>query len=282
MYHARPTARHARFWQRFPACTTLLVEPKILFRGQNALESFHAGRPRMGKKKKSKAKPAAKQKPAVRAPKQKAAKGRKKSESAGGRRSGLRGAAPWAARHAAKHAAEARARNASPAPPGSARATLRTPEAAEQIKATVSELHNTLVRIRALRKNFNDKFYELGVLLGRIKDGELYIAKGYSSFETFLEREIESQQEHASPRGAHPAGVSRDRRPRIWVRTLARRPRVAGRNDHHQSRTRRDPTPDAAALAAQASVGKALIRSRNGSTVPHSDVGCALSHALRR
>lgn len=139
----------------------------------------------MGKKK-SKVKPKAgpAKKPAARA------KG-KKDAAKGGRRSGLRGAAPWAARHAAKHAAEARARNASPAPPGSARATLRTPEAAEQIKAKVSELHNTLVRIRALRKNFNDKFFELGVLLGRIKDGELYVAKGYSSFETFLEREID-------------------------------------------------------------------------------------------
>jgi hypothetical protein len=125
--------------------------------------------------KKSKAKPKAGPKggPAKKAGKSKASK-----KGEGGRRSGLRGAAPWAARHAAKHAAEARA-------------TLRTPEAADEIKAKVSELHNTLVRIRALRKNFNDKFFELGVLLGRIKDGELYIAKGYSSFETFLEREID-------------------------------------------------------------------------------------------
>lgn len=137
------------------------------------------------KKSKAKAKPA----PGKKAGKGKAAK--KDAAGKGGRRSGLRGAAPWAARHAAKHAAEARARNASPAPPGSARATLRTPEAADEIKAKVSELHNTLVRIRALRKNFNDKFFELGVLLGRIKDGELYIAKGYSSFEAFLEREID-------------------------------------------------------------------------------------------
>jgi hypothetical protein len=135
------------------------------------------------KKSKAKAKPGPGKKAGKKASKKDAAKG--------GRRSGLRGAAPWAARHAAKHAAEARARNASPAPPGSARATLRTPEAADEIKAKVSELHNTLVRIRALRKNFNDKFFELGVLLGRIKDGELYVAKGYSSFETFLEREID-------------------------------------------------------------------------------------------
>src|SRR5262245_56819593 len=87
------------------------------------------------------------------------------------RRTGLRGAAPWAARHAAKHAAEARARDLSPAPPGSARATLRTPEKAEQIKARVAELHNWMVKIRALRKNLGDKFFELGTILGSIKEG---------------------------------------------------------------------------------------------------------------
>src|ERR1700751_610114 len=51
------------------------------------------------------------------------------------RKLGLRGAAPWAARHAAKHAAEARARAAEPPLPGSARATIRTPATADQIKA---------------------------------------------------------------------------------------------------------------------------------------------------
>jgi hypothetical protein len=115
-------------------------------------------------------------------------KGKDKDDA---KRTGLRGAAPWAARHAAKHAAEARARNLSPAPPGSARATLRTPEKAEQIKARVAELHNSMVKIRALRKNLNDKFFELGLILGTIKEGTLYEAKGYSSFETFVEREMD-------------------------------------------------------------------------------------------
>ncbi|MCC6666265.1 MAG: hypothetical protein IT375_21100 [Polyangiaceae bacterium] len=107
------------------------------------------------------------------------------------KRSGLRGAAPWAARHAAKHAAEARARNASPPPPGSARATLRTPESAELIKAKIAELHNAIVRIRTLRKHPNEKFYELGQVLGMIKDGRLYEAKGFNSFEAFVEREVD-------------------------------------------------------------------------------------------
>lgn len=115
----------------------------------------------------------------------------KKAPAEEARRAGLRGAAPWAARHAAKHAAEARARNAQPPPPGSARATLRTPEKAEQIKAVVAELHNALVQIRTLRKNVGDKFFQLGALLAMIKERQLYEAKGYTSFETFLEREID-------------------------------------------------------------------------------------------
>jgi hypothetical protein len=107
------------------------------------------------------------------------------------RRLGLRGAAPWAARHAAKHAAEARARNAEPPRPGSARATLRTPDQADRIKASVGELHNLMQRVRALKKTVHDTFFEMGEVLGIIKDRELYVAKGYSTFESFVEREVD-------------------------------------------------------------------------------------------
>jgi hypothetical protein len=107
------------------------------------------------------------------------------------RKLGLRGAAPWAARHAAKHAAEARARAAEPAPPGSARATIRTPDGAEQIKARIAELHNQTQRIRALRKRLDKGFFEIGEVLLQIQAQELYVAKGYGSFEAFLEREID-------------------------------------------------------------------------------------------
>jgi hypothetical protein len=109
----------------------------------------------------------------------------------GKRRLGLRGAAPWAARHAAKHAEEARARNAEPPRPGSARATLRTPSEAEQIKLRIGELHAALGKVRALRKNLNNGFYALGEELRAIQDKKLYEAKGYSSFEAFVEREID-------------------------------------------------------------------------------------------
>jgi hypothetical protein len=107
------------------------------------------------------------------------------------RKLGLRGAAPWAARHAAKHAAEARARAAEPPPPGSARATIRVPNGAEELKVKIAELHNLLLQIRAFRKNLNKGFFDIGGVLKDIQARKLYEAKGYGSFEAFLEREID-------------------------------------------------------------------------------------------
>jgi hypothetical protein len=107
------------------------------------------------------------------------------------RKLGLRGAAPWAARHAAKHAAEARARAAEPPLPGSARATIRVPQHAEDIKAKIGDLHNALVQIKALRKNLGKGFYDIGNILRDIQARRLYEAKGYGTFEAFLEREID-------------------------------------------------------------------------------------------
>jgi len=116
----------------------------------------------------------------------------KEDKAAGGKRKlGLRGAAPWAARHAAKHAAEARARAAEPPLPGSARATIRTPTGAEDIKAKIGDLHNDLQHIKQLRKNFNKSFYDIGNILRDIQSRKLYEAKGYGTFEAFLEREID-------------------------------------------------------------------------------------------
>jgi hypothetical protein len=107
------------------------------------------------------------------------------------RRLGLRGAAPWAARHAAKHAAEARARAAEPPLPGSARATIRTPTGAEDIKQKIAELHQALTQIKALRKNLAKSFFDIGVILKDVQVRQLYLAKGFGSFEAFLEREMD-------------------------------------------------------------------------------------------
>jgi hypothetical protein len=107
------------------------------------------------------------------------------------RKLGLRGAAPWAARHAAKHAAEARARAAEPPLPGSARATIRTPIDAEDIKQKVRELHTALSQIKGLRKNLAKSFFDIGVILKTVQTRRLYEAKRFPSFEAFVEREID-------------------------------------------------------------------------------------------
>lgn len=106
------------------------------------------------------------------------------------RKLGLRGAAPWALRHAERQAAEAARRNREPPKPGSARATLRTPDEAERIKASVGELHGLLQKLRGLQKNLNEGFFELGQILSDIEQRKLHEAKGYSNIETFAEREL--------------------------------------------------------------------------------------------
>ena len=117
------------------------------------------------------------------------AKGAEKGEPK--RKLGLRGAAPWAARHAAKHAAEARARAAEPPLPGSARATIRTPSGAEDIKLKIGALHNAMTQIKQLRKNVAKSFFEIGLVLRDIQAQKLYEAKGFGTFDAFLEREVD-------------------------------------------------------------------------------------------
>jgi hypothetical protein len=109
----------------------------------------------------------------------------------GKRKLGMRGAAPWAARHAAKHAEEARARAASPPPPGSARATIRTPLGAEGIKQKISALHNALAQVKTHKKNMPKGFFDMGLVLKTIRDERLFEAKGFGTFDAFLEREMD-------------------------------------------------------------------------------------------
>jgi hypothetical protein len=76
-------------------------------------------------------------------------------------------------RHAERQAAEAARRNREPPKPGSARATLRTPQEADRIKASIGELHGMLQRLRSLQKNLNEGFFELGEILSTIESRKL-------------------------------------------------------------------------------------------------------------
>ena len=134
---------------------------------------------------------------------------------AGGRRLGARGAAPWAARHAERRAKEAAERLREPPRPGSARATLRTPDQADRIKARIGELHVALGRVRALKKNLADGFYELGHVLKHIADERLFDAKGYATFEAFVEREVDV--------GSKSVALKLSRVPEVFLEPAARK-----------------------------------------------------------
>lgn len=124
-----------------------------------------------------------------------AAKADAKGAPAPKRKLGIKGAAPWAARHAAKHAAEARARAAEPAPPGSARATIRTPTGADEIKERLNELLRLSGQLKLLRKNLAKNFYEIGQILREVQAKKLFEPRGYTTFEAFIERETELGKE---------------------------------------------------------------------------------------
>lgn len=123
------------------------------------------------------------------------AKAEAKGAPAPKRKLGIKGAAPWAARHAAKHAAEARARAAEPAPPGSARATIRTPSGADEIKERLNELLRLSGQLKLLRKNLAKNFYEIGQILREVQAKKLFEPRGYTTFEAFIERETELGKE---------------------------------------------------------------------------------------
>lgn len=53
------------------------------------------------------------------------------------------------------------------------------------------ELHDALTRLRALKKQLPDRFFEAGTLLKHIREAKLFDAKGYASFESFVEREVD-------------------------------------------------------------------------------------------
>ena len=136
--------------------------------------------------------------------------------------SGLRGAAPWAARHAAKHAAEARARAAEPPPPGSARATIRVPTGAEELKAKIGELHNALVQIRSYRKNLNKGFFDIGGRPARRAAAQAVRGQGVRFVRGVPRARDRPGQDHVAQADQSSAGVHQERRrsSTAWTRSL--------------------------------------------------------------
>ena len=50
-----------------------------------------------------------------------------------------------------------------------------------------------LNQLRGLKRTLNRQFFEAGLLLRKLSEPILFQAKGYGSFESFLEREVERE-----------------------------------------------------------------------------------------
>lgn len=71
------------------------------------------------------------------------------------------------------------------------RLTVRQPVGADELKAKIGALATAIAQIRALKRSVGRTFWEVGSILGDIRDRRLFEAKGYGSFDAFVEREIE-------------------------------------------------------------------------------------------
>lgn len=71
------------------------------------------------------------------------------------------------------------------------RLTIRSPVGADELKAKIGALSTATQQIRALKRGLSRSFFEIGTILVDIRDRRLYEAKGYGSFDAFVEREIE-------------------------------------------------------------------------------------------
>ena len=60
-----------------------------------------------------------------------------------------------------------------------------------ELKVQLGRLSSATSQIAGLKRSFNKSFYEVGVLLNQIRNERLYEVKGYGSFESFVEREID-------------------------------------------------------------------------------------------
>lgn len=80
-------------------------------------------------------------------------------------------------------------------PTGSLHTEARPPAAAEAIKQRLTALVNTQQKLADLKRSSQKHFYEIGELLHRVREQRLYEVKGYSSFEAFIEREVNLGQQ---------------------------------------------------------------------------------------
>jgi hypothetical protein len=60
-----------------------------------------------------------------------------------------------------------------------------------ELKTQFAKLSSATSQIAGLKRSLNKTFFDIGVLLNQIRNERLYEVKGYGSFESFVEREID-------------------------------------------------------------------------------------------
>jgi hypothetical protein len=61
----------------------------------------------------------------------------------------------------------------------------------DHLKARFSALSTATTQIKTLKRAMQKNFFDVGLQLDRIRDEKLYEVKGYGSFESFVEREVD-------------------------------------------------------------------------------------------
>jgi hypothetical protein len=85
---------------------------------------------------------------------------------------------------------------APPPPPrptsaGSLHTPARAPAEAEALKERLKKVMGDLSRLRALKRTIQKNFWEVGLVLQELSAPDMFGAKGYGSWESFVEREVE-------------------------------------------------------------------------------------------
>jgi hypothetical protein len=80
-----------------------------------------------------------------------------------------------------------------PMMPGSLHAPARAPEGAELIKKKLSIINNLLSQLKGMKRSLGRQFYEVGLILTKLSDPDLFKTRNYASFDAFVEREIERE-----------------------------------------------------------------------------------------
>ena len=74
---------------------------------------------------------------------------------------------------------------------GSIEDKTRSGASKSELKTQFAKLSSATSQIAGFKRSLNKTFFDIGVLLNQVRNERLYEVKGYGSFESFVEREID-------------------------------------------------------------------------------------------